>query len=73
MVINTIGYGLGPPVVGALSDFLKDHVVAFGLSDPAHAAAEGLRYALMCGALVNLWASLHYLIGSTKLKNDWVG
>jgi predicted MFS family arabinose efflux permease len=73
MVINTIGYGLGPPVVGALSDFLKDHVVAFGLSDPAHAAAQGLRYALMCGALVNLWASLHYLIGSTKLKNDWVG
>ncbi len=73
MVINTIGYGLGPPVVGALSDFLKDHVVAFGLSDAAHASAQGLRYALMCGALVNLWAAVHYLIGSTKLKRDWVG
>jgi MFS family permease len=73
MVINTIGYGLGPPVIGALSDFLKDHVVAFGLSDPAHASAQGLRYALMCGALVNLWAAVHYLIGSTKLKRDWVG
>ena len=73
MVVNTIGYGLGPPVIGALSDFLKDHVVAYGLSDPAHAAAQGLRYALMCGALVNLWASAHYLIGSTRLKKDWVG
>jgi predicted MFS family arabinose efflux permease len=73
IVINTIGYGLGPPAIGALSDFLKDHVVALGLSDPAHAAAQGLRYALMCGVLVNLWAAVHYLIGSTKLKKDWVG
>jgi predicted MFS family arabinose efflux permease len=73
MVINTIGYGLGPPAIGALSDFLKDHVVAFGLSDAAHASAQGLRYALMCGAVVNLWAAIHYLIGSTKLKKDWVG
>ena len=73
MVINLIGYGLGPPAIGALSDFLKNHVVAFGLSDHAHAAAQGLRYALVCGSLVNLWASVHYLIGSTKLKKDWVG
>ena len=73
MVINVIGYGLGPPAIGALSDFMKDHVVAFGLSDTAHAAAQGLRYALVCGVLVNLWASAHYLIGSTKLKQDWVG
>jgi predicted MFS family arabinose efflux permease len=73
IVINTVGYGLGPPAIGALSDYLAGHVVAFGLSDPAHAAAQGLRYALMCGALVNLWASVHYLIGSTKLKQDWVG
>jgi predicted MFS family arabinose efflux permease len=73
IVANVIGYGLGPPAIGALSDFLKGHVVAFGLSDPAHAGAQGLRYALVCGALVNLWASAHYLIGSTRLKKDWVG
>ena len=73
IVINTIGYGLGPPAIGALSDFMHAHVVAFGLSDAAHASANGLRYALICGALVNLWASAHYLIGSTKLKRDWVG
>jgi len=73
MVINLIGYGLGPPVIGALSDFMQAHVVAFGLSDPAHAAGQGLRYAMVCGVLVNLWAATHYLIGSTKLKKDWVG
>jgi predicted MFS family arabinose efflux permease len=73
MVANIIGYGMGPPAIGALSDFMKNHVVAFGLSDSAHAAAQGLRYALVCGALVNLWASAHYLIGSRRLNQDWVG
>jgi predicted MFS family arabinose efflux permease len=73
VVINTIGYGVGPPAIGALSDFLNSHAVAFGLSDAAHAGAQGLRYALVAGALVNLWAAVHYLIGATKLKRDWVG
>ena len=73
IVINTIGYGLGPPVIGALSDFMNHHVVAFGLSTPAEAPAQGLRYALMCGVLVDLWAAVHYFIGASKLKRDWVG
>ena len=73
MVINLIGYGLGPPAIGALSDFMQAHVVAFGLSDQAHAAGQGLRYALVFGVLVNLWAAAHYLIGSTRLNKDWVG
>jgi MFS family permease len=73
MVINTIGYGLGPPVFGALSDFFHQNVVAWGLSDEAHSSANGLRYALMCGAIIYVWASVHYFIGSTKLKRDWVG
>jgi hypothetical protein len=73
IVINTIGYGIGPPVIGALSDFMHSHVVAFGLSDAAHASGQGLRYALICGSVVNLWAAVHYLIGARKLKADWVG
>jgi MFS family permease len=73
VVINTIGYGFGPPAVGALSDFMRTHVVALGLSDAAHASAQGLRYALVCGVVVNLWAAVHYWIGSTKLEKDWVG
>ena len=73
MVINTIGYGLGPPTIGGLSDFLQAHVVGWGLSDQAHAAGQGLRYAMVCGALVNAWAAVHYFVGSTRLKKDWVG
>jgi hypothetical protein len=73
IVINTIGYGFGPPAIGALSDFMHGHVVAFGLSAPAQASAQGLRYALVIGALVNLWAAAHYLIGARSLKKDWVG
>ncbi len=73
IVINLLGYGFGPPVIGALSDVMAHHVVGLGLSDPAHASAQGLRYALCCGALVNLWAAVHYAIGSRKLAKDWVG
>jgi MFS family permease len=73
VVINTIGYGFGPPAIGALSDFMQAHVVAFGLSDAAHAGAQGLRYAMACGMAVNLWAAVHYWIGSTKLERDWAG
>ncbi|MGZ3377274.1 MAG: spinster family MFS transporter [Phenylobacterium sp.] len=73
IVINTIGYGFGPPTIGALSDFMHSHVVAFGLSAPAQASAQGLRYALVIGALVNFWAAAHYLIGARSLKKDWVG
>ena len=48
-------------------------VVALGLSDAAHTGGQGLRFALVCGVLMNLWAAVRYLIGSTKLKRDWVG
>jgi MFS family permease len=73
IVINTLGYGLGPPAIGALSDFLNSHVVSLGLSDAAHASGQGLRYALVVGSVVNLWAAVHYLIGAARLKEDWVG
>ncbi|HEY2594792.1 MAG TPA: hypothetical protein VGK33_12905, partial [Chloroflexota bacterium] len=73
IVINTLGYGLGPPAIGALSDFLNGQVVSLGLSDAAHASGQGLRYALVVGSVVNLWAAVHYLIGAARLKEDWVG
>ncbi|HEX3920003.1 MAG TPA: MFS transporter [Caulobacteraceae bacterium] len=73
IVINTLGYGLGPPAIGALSDFLSSHAVALGLADAAHASGQGLRYALVIGSVVNLWAAVHYFIGARRLKADWVG
>jgi MFS family permease len=83
LVITIIGYGFGPPIIGALSDFMKDHVVEWGLvgnaCDTGGAAcdakitAEGLRYALVTGVLIYLWSSFHFFMGSRRLKNDWVG
>jgi MFS family permease len=73
IIINTIGYGMGPPVIGALSDYFNTHVVAFGWANAENASAVGLRCALICGSVVNLWASAHYLLGSRLLKRDWVG
>ncbi len=58
-VINIIGMGLGPYVVGMLSDALG---AAF--------AAESLRYALCIAVAANLWATIHYLIAAKTLRAD---
>jgi len=58
-VINIIGMGLGPYVVGILSDALG---TAF--------AAESLRYALCIAVAANLWATVHYLIAAKSLRAD---
>jgi predicted MFS family arabinose efflux permease len=60
LIINLIGLGLGPLVVGALSDFFEPR---FG--------EESLRYALMLSVLVvTVWAALHYTLGSRTIEDD---
>jgi hypothetical protein len=83
-IVNLIGYGLGPPVIGALSDFLANgQLAALELSteicatrtDDAQCAAGievGLRWAMMIGVLGYLWAGLHFLISARTLRRDWV-
>src|SRR5262245_26595952 len=85
-VVNLIGYGMGPPVIGALSDFLANGQLApFNLTtgicaDPAMRAdvqcasgvETGLRWAMMIGVCGYLWAGLHFLISARTLKRDWV-
>jgi predicted MFS family arabinose efflux permease len=58
-VINIVGLGLGPLVVGLLSDYLQ----------PAH-GDESLRYALMIGSVVYVWAGIHYFLGAKTLAED---
>lgn len=84
VVINFIGFALGPPAVGWLSDSLANqqltlralssHICA-GSSDSvcAQASEEGLRKAMMIAALAQLWAALHFLLASRSLRKDWVG
>jgi MFS family permease len=83
-IVNLIGYGLGPPAIGALSDFLANGQLApLGLSTEACAGRAGdaqcaagletgLRWAMMIGVLIYLWAGLHFLISARYLKRDWV-
>jgi predicted MFS family arabinose efflux permease len=58
-VLNIIGLGLGPYLVGLLSDALSDR---FGI--------ESLRYALLAASFVNLWAAAHYFVAGRHLKGD---
>ncbi len=60
-IINIIGLGLGPQVVGVVSDLLKE---SYG--------TESLRYALLICSLVNIWAAIHYFIAGRHLKDDLV-
>ena len=58
-IINIIGLGLGPTVVGVLADALHER---FGV--------ESLRYALVLCSLVNLWSAVHYYVGANYLAED---
>ena len=63
LAINLLGLGLGPVLVGALSDFLSDGV---GLG-----AAQGLRFALVTASLLGFvaaalyWRSRKYIAADT--------
>lgn len=59
-VINLIGLGLGPLVVGALSDTFK----ANGVASPLASAM------LLCGVIGALWACLHYLLAARSIRED---
>src|SRR5262245_22589991 len=54
-----IGNGLGPSVTGLISDRLN-----------ASFQQNSLRYALVIIGVVNIWAAVHYLLGSRTLRQD---
>ena len=60
-IINIIGLGFGPQVVGVISDLLSDRY-----------GTESLRYALLICSLVNIWAGIHYFLAGRHLKDDLV-
>lgn len=57
---NLIGLGLGPVLIGALSDVLTSQ---FG--------AEGLRYSLAAGSVFFLVAAILYFIAARFIQKDW--
>jgi hypothetical protein len=58
-IVNIIGLGLGPQVVGIISDALQPTF-----------AQESLRYSLLICSFVNIWAALHYYLAGQHLEGD---
>jgi Arabinose efflux permease len=59
VLTNLIGFGLGPPLAGMLSDFFQDQ---FG--------KDALRYSLSILVCCNIWAALHFFLSSLNLKRE---
>ncbi|MFC1740721.1 MFS transporter, partial [Pseudomonadota bacterium] len=60
-VVNLVGLGLGPLIVGSLSDLLR----------PEYGDADGLRYAMISTALVaKFWAISHFLLAGRLISAD---
>lgn len=87
-IVNILGYGLGPPVIGALSDFLANtSLQQFSLTTAdcglgtleanktscAVGKEFGLRWAIFIGLFGYLWAGVHFLLAWKTLRKDWVG
>ena len=58
-IINIIGMGLGPQMVGLLSDWLAEE---HGL--------ESIRYALFASSFFLIWSGAHFMIASRSLRED---
>lgn len=58
LTINLIGLGLGPFLVGQLSDWLEPSM-----------GAESLRYAMLSVALLTPWAIVHYWRAGVLMRN----
>jgi MFS family permease len=86
LIVNLIGYGLGPPALGALSDFLANReLVSSGLTvalckapgdiHPAACApaiAHGLRYAMMGVVCILAWPMVHFFLAARSYLKDRV-
>ena len=58
-IVNAIGLGLGPTLVGVISDAL---VPRYG--------TDSLRYAIVITFLFNLWSALHYWLASRHVRAE---
>ncbi len=86
LIVNLIGYGLGPPTLGALSDFLANRELAStgltvalckapGAEHPgacAPALAHGLRFAMMGVTSLLAWPMIHFFLAARHYLKDRV-
>jgi predicted MFS family arabinose efflux permease len=58
-ILNIIGLGLGPFLVGVLSDLLSG---TFGI--------DSLRYAILIATIAYFWAGAHFIMASKTIRQD---
>ena len=58
-ILNIIGLGLGPLLVGVLSDGLSG---TFG--------SDSLRYAILISTVAYFWAGAHFLLAGRTIRSD---
>jgi MFS family permease len=87
LMINIMGQGVGPTVMGAASDFISHHVLSPGgglcpaaADAPAFLAqacavpsAAGLQAAILGMTIFFLWGALHYLLAARTIREDMAG
>jgi predicted MFS family arabinose efflux permease len=81
---NLVGMGLGPLFVGFLSDRFAASLYGESYASAcagaamqsvagcSEASAVGIRYAMICCAVVAFWAAVHYWLASRSLRRDMV-
>jgi MFS family permease len=82
LIVNLVGYGLGPPFVGLANDWFASNILgqsgltladcetAANAATCAAADAQGLRYALITLLAVLVWAAAHFLLAGRTLQKD---
>lgn len=63
-VINIIGLGLGPQLVGIISDLINY------LKFDGNNEGKALQYALLSACMVKIWASIHYYLAARTIRED---
>lgn len=85
-VVGIVGVGVGPALVGGLSDLFAASSFGAGdysalcpggvpsaaaLTESCHAASSaGLKFALVCIASIGVWAALHFVLAARTLRAD---
>jgi MFS family permease len=72
LIVNLIGLGLGPTLVGVVSDLFYNSFLADGVAEPL-AKADGLRWSLIVMVCINIWSFVHYMFAAKTLVRDSVG
>jgi MFS family permease len=71
LIVNLVGLGLGPWLVGVVSDAFNAYFQAGGM--PAtEAVAKGLRWSLIVMVCINVWSFVHYMLAARTLARDSV-